>query len=143
MERESLDAIMEAMEGTSIRECEITAKNSYVKIVRDESSRPVAAHTAAVVDQVESGATDIAEAPIGDIKSSWVGYFYRGAKSDGKPLLKLRDLVKPGQQVGIVITMNIVHQVISEVEGKLTEFLVEDGQPVEYDQPLLRISKEQ
>lgn len=142
MQKESLEAIMQAMQGTSIKECEITGKELYVRLVRDTAApavkkpaaSPVVPPPAPVVE--DTGSTT-------DITSAWVGHFYRGAKPKDKALLKLRDMVKEGQQVGIVVTMNVVHQIVSEVAGKLTEILVEDGQAVEYGQPLLRISAEQ
>ena len=142
MEKENLDAIMDAMNGTSIRECEITSKSGYLRIVREPAGQPVGKAT--VPAPVAAGSVEAAEPveDVRDITSSWVGYFYRGAKKDDKPLLKLRDMVKSGQQVGIVITMNVVHQVLSELDGKITDFLVEDGQAVEYGQPLMRVAAE-
>lgn len=143
MQKESLEAIMQAMQGTSIKECEITGKELYVRLVRDTTAAPAAKKPAA--SPVAPPAAPVAEdkGPTTDITSAWVGHFYRGAKPKDKALLKLRDMVKEGQQVGIVVTMNVVHQIVSEVAGKLTEILVEDGQAVEYGQPLLRISAEQ
>jgi len=143
MEKEKLDSIMQALDGTSIRECEITSRSSSIRIVRNAFSQPVSvpsaipATAAPVASQHEES-----HSSCNDILSGWVGHFYRGASKDSKPLVKLRDKIKKGQQVGIVITMNVVHQVFSQCEGKITDFLVEDGQAVEYDQPLVRIADE-
>ena len=143
MEKEKLDSIMQSLEGTSIRECEITSKGSSVRLVRNVTAVPAApAPLAAAPSSAEPVNEEASEPvnPCNDILSGWVGHFYRGASKDSKPLVKLRDKIKEGQQVGIVITMNVVHQIVSTCDGKITDFLVEDGQAVEYDQPLMRLS---
>ncbi len=144
MQKDSLEAIMRAMQGTSIKECEITGKDLFVRMVRDMAASP-AVKKSASIPAVAAVPAPVAEeqAATTDITSAWVGHFYRGAKPKDKALVKLRDVVKAGQQGGIVITMNVVHQVESDVAGKLTEILVEDGQAVEYGQPLLRVAAEQ
>lgn len=151
MEREKLDALMQALENSSVKECEISTRTSKIKMVRGNAvpgkqrqvvpvaDRPAAPVAAAAWKQKEAE-PDMATQ---DICSEWVGYFYRSAQKDGKPLFKLRDRIEKGKQVGIVITMNVVHKVVSPIAGKLTEVLVEEGHAVEYDQPLLRLTTEE
>lgn len=141
MDREKLDMVMAALNRTSVRECEISTKNAHVKLVRSNAV-PVAAKSVAR-EPVKSDGHAAKKKNTGvDINSNWVGFFYRGKKADSNPLVKLRDNVSKGQQVGSVVTMNVVHEVISETAGKLIEVLVEEGQAVEYGQPLLRILPE-
>lgn len=143
MEKETLHAIMSAIEQTSISECEIVAKNGSIRIVRTPGAmlaRP-AEKTVQVpenLSEAESG-EESEDSDLVDVTSSWVGFFYRGIDKDDKPCVKLREHIKEGQQLGSVITMNVVQKVSSPVTGKLVEVLVEDGQPVEYGQPLLRM----
>ena len=140
MEKDMLHSIMDAIRDTSIAECEIAAKNASIRILRKPGgsgirTRPVDAVVAVPEDdKIVDETTDVF-----DVTSDWVGYFYRGVAQNEKPLVKLRELVKEGQQVGSVVTMNVVQKVAAPVAGKLVEVLVEDGQPVEYGQPLLRI----
>jgi len=138
MERAKLNMIMEAMEGTSIRECEVNEKNSYLKIVRSNvSSKKVSSESSVPVSSKSPEVEIIDETT--DITSHWIGYFYRGVKKGDKPVVKLRDTVKKGDQVGIVVTMNVVHNIISEIDGKLVDVLVEDGDAVQYGQPIMRL----
>lgn len=139
MDKDTLSAIMYALNGTSVAECEISAKGGLIRIVR----RPghVRFPLAPANGAPESGSEQAGEEDAGtvDITSSWVGYFYRGTAKGAKPCVKLRDPVKEGQRVGCVNIMNVVQNVTSPAAGKLVEFLVEDGQAVEYGQPLARI----
>lgn len=143
MEKETLHAIMDAIGKTSIAECEIVAKNGSIRILRKPGATlsrltNETEQTASETEDAGNGA-DIEDENLVDVTSSWVGFFFRGEKKDDKPYVKLRDMIKEGQQIGSVVTMNVVQQVSSPVAGKLVEILVEDGQPVEYGQPLLRM----
>ena len=147
MEEKKLNAIMDVINSTSMKECEIISSNGKIKIVRlnteplkseEEKAAVVKKRVDTAVEKPADKSTEKQSNKL-DILSKWVGYFYRSKEKNGKPIVKLREHVKEGQQIGIVITLNIVHDVMSQVSGKLTEILVEDGQPVEYDQPLIRL----
>ncbi|HOG64733.1 MAG TPA: biotin/lipoyl-binding protein [Spirochaetota bacterium] len=144
MEKDTLHAIMDAIGHTSIAECEIVAKNGSIRILRKPGLQVPRLRDDVKPDGnggAESGSPnlDADDDDLVDVTSSWVGFFYRGTKKDDKPCVKLRDTVKEGQQIGSVVTMNVVQKLSSPVTGKLVEVLVEDGQPVEYGQPLLRM----
>lgn len=146
MDTEKLESIMAAIQKTSIKEAEVTTKDGYVRLVRRQAAPVKAVAPAASGKAGVPAAAVQPEAPkpkTVDVRSSWVGYFGRGKGKDGKPCVALRDVVKEGQQVGVVTTMNIRHDVDSPVAGKVVEILVEDGQPVEYNQPLVRIAIEE
>ncbi len=139
MERAKLNMMMEAMNGTSIRECEVNEKSSYLKIVRSNASSKKVTLANSSVDVISKATeVEVIDETI-DITSHWIGYFYRGVKKADKPAVKLRDIVKKGDQVGIVVTMNVVHNIISEIEGKLIDVLVENGDAVQYGQPIMRL----
>ena len=141
MDRDTLNAIIHALNGTSVVECEIAAKGGLIRIVRNpgQTRSPLHIPKSAGVSDSESQSAGEENTDTVDITSSWVGYFYRGTAKGAKPCVKLRDLVKEGQQVGSVNIMNVFQNVTSPIAGKLIEFLVEDGQAVEYGQPLARI----
>ena len=147
MEEKKLNTIMDAINSTSMKECEITSSNSKIKIVRlnteplkseTEKAAVVKKHVETTVEKTVDKSPEKQSNKL-DVLSKWVGYFYRSKEKNGKPIVKLREHINEGQQIGIIITMNIVHDVMSRVSGKLTEILVEDGQPIEYDQPLIRL----
>jgi len=75
------------------------------------------------------------------ITASLVGIFHSWFTSKERPLVALGDKVKEGQHVGTILSLNIPSEVESPVAGRIVEFLVEDGQPVEYGQALMAIEQ--
>lgn len=74
------------------------------------------------------------------IKSPLVGTFYAAPSEDSAPFVKTGDSVTKGQTLAIVEAMKLMNDIESEFDGVITEILVENGQAVEYGQPLFRIS---
>jgi acetyl-CoA carboxylase biotin carboxyl carrier protein len=73
------------------------------------------------------------------VTSPLVGIFHSWAKPKGKPAVAIGDRVKIGQLVGTIQSLNVISEVESFVAGRVVELLVQDGQPVEYGQPLVVI----
>ena len=73
------------------------------------------------------------------IKSPIVGTFYRSSSPDKPPYLKVGDSVAVGDVVCIVEAMKLFNEIESDASGKIVKVLVEDAQPVEYDQPLFLV----
>ena len=74
------------------------------------------------------------------VKSPLVGTFYAAPAEDADPFVKVGDSVKEGQVLAIVEAMKLMNEIESEFTGTITEILVENGQAVEYGQPLFVIS---
>ena len=70
------------------------------------------------------------------IKSPFVGTFYRAPSPDTKPYVEEGKNVKPGDVLCIVEAMKLMNEIEAEVSGKIVKILVENGQPVEFDEPL-------
>ena len=68
-----------------------------------------------------------------------VGTAYRAAEPKGKPFVEVGDVVRAGQTILIVEAMKHMNEVDAPRAGKVVEILVEDGQPVEYGEPLMII----
>ncbi|MDZ7693535.1 MAG: acetyl-CoA carboxylase biotin carboxyl carrier protein [Balneolaceae bacterium] len=68
-----------------------------------------------------------------------VGTFYRAASPDADPFVKVGDNVEKGETLCIVEAMKIMNEIESEYSGEVKKLFVEDGEPVEYDQPLFVI----
>lgn len=80
--------------------------------------------------------------PDGDIvKSPIVGTFYQSPSPDSDPFVKVGDTVEKGQTLCIVEAMKIMNEIEAEFAGTIQKILVDDGQPVEFDQPLFIIKK--
>ncbi|NYF59692.1 acetyl-CoA carboxylase biotin carboxyl carrier protein [Micromonospora purpureochromogenes] len=74
-----------------------------------------------------------------EVRSPMVGTFYRAPEPGAAPFVTVGDLVRPGQVVGIVEAMKLMNEVTAERAGRVAEVLVDDGRPVEYDQPLVAL----
>lgn len=73
------------------------------------------------------------------IKSPLVGTFYVAPAEDADPYVKVGDVIKSGQILGIVEAMKLMNEIESEYDGVVAEILVENGEAVEYGQALFRI----
>ena len=80
-----------------------------------------------------------AAAPVETIDSPLVGTFYRASSPEAQPFVKVGDKVTPDTVVGIIEAMKVMNEIKAEKSGVIKEILVENGQPVEYGQPLLVI----
>ncbi len=73
------------------------------------------------------------------IKSPLVGTFYRAPAPGAPPFVEEGDIVSPGQVLCIIEALKVMNEIESDVKGKIVKILVENGQPVEYGQPLFLI----
>jgi acetyl-CoA carboxylase biotin carboxyl carrier protein len=73
------------------------------------------------------------------ITAPMVGTFYRKPAPDARPFVEVGDTVRVGQVVCIVEAMKLMNEIQSDADGVVAEVMVEDGQPVEYGQPLFRL----
>ena len=76
-----------------------------------------------------------------EVKSPMVGTFYRSPAPDADPYIQLGDIVSTNQVLCIIEAMKLMNEIESEVRGRIVEILVENAQPVEYNQVLFRIEK--
>ena len=75
-----------------------------------------------------------------DILSPMVGTFYRSPGPDESPFVEVGDRVRAGQTVCIIEAMKLMNELEAEVTGEVVEILIQNGQPVEYGQPLMRVN---
>jgi acetyl-CoA carboxylase biotin carboxyl carrier protein len=73
------------------------------------------------------------------VKSPIVGTFYAASSPDAAPFVQLGDKVKAGQTVCIVEAMKLMNEIEADVSGEVVRILVENGQPVEYGEPLFAL----
>lgn len=74
-----------------------------------------------------------------EVKSPMIGTFYRSSSPDKEAYAKVGDSISKGDTVCIVEAMKLFNEIESEVSGKIVKVLVEDAQPIEYDQPLFLV----
>ncbi|SMO40762.1 acetyl-CoA carboxylase biotin carboxyl carrier protein [Fodinibius sediminis] len=91
-------------------------------------------------EQESTDESSASEEPSGEVvKSPIVGTFYRSPSPDDDPFVHVGDQVEKGQTICIVEAMKIMNEIESDYSGEVKKILVEDGEPVEYDQPLFII----
>ncbi len=74
-----------------------------------------------------------------DILSKYIGFFSRINPKTNKPFVNLREVIKEGQVIAIVESIDICNEIKADKGGKIIEILVEEGQAVEYGQPVFRL----
>ncbi|MGE5439477.1 MAG: acetyl-CoA carboxylase biotin carboxyl carrier protein [Bacteroidota bacterium] len=74
-----------------------------------------------------------------EIRSPIVGTFYRAPTPDAEAFVKVGDTVAPGKVLCIIEAMKLMNEIESDVSGKIVKIMVENGKPVEYNQPLFLI----
>ena len=84
---------------------------------------------------------EVIEPPVGNImKSPMVGTFYRAPNPEAPDFVKVGDIVKMGQTLCIIEAMKLLNEIDSEFDGVVKQILVDNGQGVEFDQPLFVIA---
>ncbi len=89
-----------------------------------------------IVDTNDNGLINVSG---NTVKSPLVGTFYAAPSEDAPAFVKVGDIVKKGQILAIVEAMKLMNDIESDFDGEVAEILVENGQPVEYGQPLFVI----
>jgi acetyl-CoA carboxylase biotin carboxyl carrier protein len=150
MDLRKLKTLIDLVSESGIAELEVTEGEDKVRIVKTPTA--VAAHVAAPVSIGHSvpaapvagagtaAAAAEAEEPVGHIvKSPMVGTFYRSPSPGAPPFIEQGAVVKPGDTLCIIEAMKLLNEIEAEVGGTVTKILVDNGQPVEYGQPLFVI----
>jgi acetyl-CoA carboxylase biotin carboxyl carrier protein len=148
MDLRKLKTLIDLVSESNISELEITEAEGKVRIVKGGVAGLVAAPMmapapvalAAAAPLAAATAAAPAEAPAAPegqvIKSPMVGTFYRSASPGAKSFVELGDAVKQGQPVCIIEAMKIMNEIESDCDGKILRILCENGQAVEFGQPL-------
>ena len=148
MDIRKVKKLIELLESSDIAEIEIKEGEESIRISRATHSSPLAhqlASTAAPLAAPVAAATQ-AEAPTAAavsegniIQSPMVGTFYRAPAPSSPPYVEVGQHVKVGDVVCIVEAMKMMNQIEADYAGVVAAFLIEDGEPVEFDQALIRI----
>ncbi|MGQ0441897.1 MAG: acetyl-CoA carboxylase biotin carboxyl carrier protein [Methylophilaceae bacterium] len=150
MDLRKLKKLIDLVEESGISELELTEGEEKVRISRAlmHSTAPVAHYTAMPAQQQASmpSATPVvteAAAPAAIeghiIKSPMVGTFYRSPSPDAKSFVDIGSSVAVGDTLCIIEAMKLLNEIDSDYAGVIKKILVENGQPVEYGEPLFVI----
>ena len=150
MDIRKVKKLIELLEESSISEIEVTEGEDKVRISRASNIAPMVAtpHTTSLptqdVQQVGSeqptGAKS--EAPsssLHDVEAPMVGTFYRSSSPDASPFVKVGTTVKKGEPLCIIEAMKMMNHIESPIAGTVEAILVENAEPVEFGQTIIRI----
>ena len=152
MDLRKLKKLIDLVQESGIAELEITEGEEKVKIVKGgavvvSSTAPAGAVMAQPAAPGATGAPAAAQAPPPAtepepgqeghvVKAPMVGTFYRSPSPDAKPFIEVGQAVKEGDTICIIEAMKLMNEIEADASGVVKAILVENGQPVEYGQPL-------
>jgi acetyl-CoA carboxylase biotin carboxyl carrier protein len=152
MDQRELKKLVQLMNDNELVELEIEREGERVHLRKacNEQVRalplhavapPAPAAAAPVETPVPEEPPAPAEIPPGtqELRSPMVGTFYRRPSPDAPPYVEVGDAVDEDSVVCILEAMKVNNEIKAELEGEIVEILVEDGQPVEFDQPLFLV----
>lgn len=143
MDLKDIKAIYKFLKDTDIVEIEVEGKDGKLKLRRGgaghEASLEKAGQTSKVEVEPKKEAAPAKPDNIKIIASPMVGTFYRSPSPEAQSFVEMDSFVKSGQALCIIEAMKLMNEVESEFSGKVVSILVENGQPVEYGEPLFHI----
>jgi acetyl-CoA carboxylase biotin carboxyl carrier protein len=141
MELEDLKELIELLKDTDITELQIEKDGTKVKIKKEKllSSIEMPVHKSAVFQEKIVAETEEETQRLVTITSPIVGTFYRSPSPEAAPFIEVGSKVNIGQVLCIVEAMKLMNEIESDTEGVVVKILVENGQPVEYGEPLFLI----
>ena len=150
MDLRKLKTLIDLVSDSNVSELEITEAEGKVRIVKGGGAMvqsyqmpvapAVAAPAAAPAAAAPVAAPVAAPAPSGHaVKSPMVGTFYRSSSPGAKAFVEVGQAVKQGETICIIEAMKILNEIEADKAGTITQILCENGQAVEYGQPLFII----
>ena len=146
MDLRKLKKLIELVQESGIAELEITEGEEKVKIVKGgvvtltTTAAPAAGPVAVAAPEAKPAAAPPAQPAAGQdghvVKAPMVGTFYRSPSPDAKPFVEVGQPVKEGDTICIIEAMKLMNEIEADASGVVKAVLVENGQPVEYGQPL-------
>ena len=145
MDLQDVMKLLELMEARHLEEIEVEQGETRIRL-KKAGATPPAAPVAAPAAPGNPGAAPAAPpAPKADepelfqITSPMVGTFYRAASPDAEPFISEGDHVTPDQVICIIEAMKVMNEIKAEREGEVVSILVENGESVEFGQPMVTI----
>lgn len=143
MDVPKLEKILSLLAGTDVTSLEW--RNGEETLTIERGGRPPAAPLQAVAPTATAPATVAAPRPVEarsdlhTVTSPFVGTFYRAASPEAPAFADIGQTVRKGQVLCIVEAMKLMNEIEAEMPGKIVEILVQNGQSVEFGEPLFRL----
>jgi len=137
----TVEQVVELAVRHNLAELEVEVGGTRIRIVREHAPAPIVPRiereTAGAMT-TQPAAPDLAEstAHLVPVEAPMVGTFYRAPKPDAPPFVTEGDVVKEGQVLCIVEAMKLMNEIEAKIAGRIVKVVAENGQPVEFGQPL-------
>ena len=153
MDLNLIKKLIKILEASEVTDLEIEENGTRVKLAKKVRitqavsipQAPIAAsaenQTTVSLSRTEEKKSSEENLNVHEIKSPIVGTFYRAPAPDADAYIQIGDVVSTGSVLCIVEAMKLMNEIESDVSGKIIKILVENGKPVEYNQPLFLIQK--
>lgn len=152
MNLKEIKELINLMNENELSEIEIEKENGKIRLkknILEEKIQQVASggnkqvnfQQEQIEEQKETGKSNIDKDNLEKIVAPMVGVFYRSSAPDAESFVEENDDIKDGQVLCIIEAMKVMNEIKSEVSGKIVEILVENGESVEYNQPLFLVEK--
>jgi acetyl-CoA carboxylase biotin carboxyl carrier protein len=141
MELEELKELIELLKETDITEIQLEKDGTNVKIKREKilASIGMPLHKASSYEEKIVAETEEETQRLVTVTSPIVGTFYRSPSPEAPPFVEINQRVNKGQVLCIIEAMKLMNEIESDIDGIIVKMLVENGQPVEYGEPLFLI----
>ncbi len=147
MDLRKLKKLIDLVEASGIAELEITEGEEKVRIAKSIAGAPMMMHAPQMMHAPAPAAVPVAAAPVEDavpeghiVRSPMVGTFYRAPSPGSKNFSEVGQSVNAGDTLCIIEAMKLLNEIESDQSGVIKAILVENGQPVEYGEPLFVIA---
>ncbi|RIY42169.1 acetyl-CoA carboxylase biotin carboxyl carrier protein [Neopusillimonas maritima] len=146
MDLRKLKTLIDLVADSGIAELEITEGDGKVRIVKFSQSVQPVAQVAPAAPATEAASASAQQQPAAPaqpqghaVKAPMVGTFYRAPNPGASPFVEVGQSVKEGEPLCIIEAMKLLNEIEADKAGVVKEILVENGEPVEYGQPLFII----
>ncbi len=147
IDNEQIRQLAEILTDTGLSEIEVEQDGLKIRVAREImatcAAPPMAAHGLATGAMSPSAGSDAAAAPaarpVGTVHSPMVGTAYMSPSPEAAPFVQIGSKVKAGQAIMIIEAMKTMNQIPAPHGGTVTAILVSNGDPVEYDEPMMVI----
>ena len=147
MDLRKLKKLIDLVQESGISELEVTEGEEKVRIAKHSPAAPATYYAppppvapAVAPAPTVAAAASVSALPDGHIvKSPMVGTFYRAGAPGAKPLVEVGQSVSEGDRLCIIEAMKLMNEIEADASGVIKAILVENGEPVEYGQPLFVI----
>lgn len=147
MDIRKVKKLIELLEESGIAEIEIKEGEESVRISRQQQNQMMMSQpnyimqpqAAAPAPAITANAPVVSEPNGHQVKSPMVGTFYRASAPGAKAFVEVGDSITAGATICIIEAMKMLNQIEADTSGKITAILIENGQPVEFGQPLFII----